>query len=66
MPEISGAELRDRIKDICGETKVLFMSGYTSNVIVRHGALEEDVHFVQKPFTLKDLARKVRDAIGHP
>jgi PAS domain S-box-containing protein len=65
MPEISGAELRDRIKAICAETKVLFMSGYTSNVIVRHGVMEEDVHFVQKPFTIKDLARKVRDAIGH-
>jgi two-component system cell cycle sensor histidine kinase/response regulator CckA len=66
MPEISGAELRDRIKAIRAKTKVLFMSGYTSNVIVRHGVLKEDVHFVQKPFTLKDLARKVRDAIGHP
>ena len=40
------------------------MSGYTSNVIAHRGVLEKGVHFIQKPFSMKDLARKVREAIG--
>jgi len=63
MPEMNGTELRDRIKAIRPGIKVLFMSGYSSDVIGHHGVLEKGVHFVQKPFGLKGLARKVRDAI---
>jgi CheY-like chemotaxis protein len=40
------------------------MSGYTGNVIARHGLLEEDVAFIQKPFTAESLAAKVRDTLG--
>jgi hypothetical protein len=39
------------------------MSGYTENVIVRQGVLKKGIHFVQKPFGMNDLARKVRNAI---
>jgi DNA-binding NtrC family response regulator len=63
MPQMSGMELNDKIKAIRPGIKVLFMSGYTENVIVRQGVLKEDVHFVQKPFSLNDFARKVREAI---
>jgi two-component system, cell cycle sensor histidine kinase and response regulator CckA len=63
MPGMSGKELRDKLKTVNPEIKVLFMSGYTSNVIVHHGALEEGVHFVQKPFSMHELARKAREAI---
>jgi PAS domain S-box-containing protein len=63
MPEMNGIELRDRIEAIRPGIKVLFMSGYTSNVIGHHGLLENGVHFVQKPFSLKGLARKVREAV---
>jgi len=46
--------------------RVLFMSGYTENIIAPHGVLEEGFFFVQKPFSLKELARKVREALdGH-
>jgi len=63
MPEMNGMELRDRIQAMRPEVKVLFISGYTSNVIAEHAVLEEGVHFAEKPFTLDDLARKVREAI---
>ena len=63
MPGMNGAELRDRIEAIRPGIKVLFMSGYTSKVIVHHGVLEEGVNFLQKPFTMKDLARMVRAVI---
>ena len=63
-PGMSGVELRKKIEVIRPGIKVLFMSGYTSNVIAKRGVLEKGVHFIQKPFHMKDLARKVREAIG--
>ncbi len=63
MPKMNGPELKNKIEAILPGIKVLFMSGYTSNVIVHHGVLEDGVHFIQKPFSMKDLARKVRDAM---
>lgn len=61
MPEMNGRELRDRCKVLRPDLKVLFMSGYTSNVIVHHGVLEEGVHFLQKPFSLGILSRKITE-----
>ena len=43
--------------------KRLFMSGYTADVIAHHGVLDEGVHFIQKPFSSRDLAAKVREAL---
>lgn len=63
MPEMSGKELRDKIKRILPNIKVLFMSGYTADVILHHGVMDDGVYFVQKPFSLNDLARKIRDAV---
>jgi two-component system, cell cycle sensor histidine kinase and response regulator CckA len=39
------------------------MSGYTANVIAHHGVLDEGVHFIQKPFTMQDLASKIRNVL---
>jgi two-component system cell cycle sensor histidine kinase/response regulator CckA len=64
MPGMSGKELKKAVEVIRPGIKVLFMSGYTSNVIAHRGVLEKGVHFIQKPFSMKDLAQKVREAIG--
>ena len=59
MPVMNGRKLYGELSAIHPETKVLYMSGYTDNVIAAHGLLEEDVEFLQKPFTVKGLAQKV-------
>jgi len=63
MPSMSGAELVTRLNEISPGVKVLYMSGYTEDAIARHGVLEKGVHFLQKPFRMGDLARKVREAM---
>jgi len=64
MPEMSGRELGAELMRRRPEMRALYMSGYTGNVIARHGLLEEDVAFIQKPFTAESLAAKVRDTLG--
>ena len=64
MPEMNGLELADHLQSLIPGMKRLFMSGYTANVIAHHGVLDEDVNFIAKPFTRKDLAAKVRDALN--
>jgi CheY-like chemotaxis protein len=63
MPEMNGRDLAERITGLKPGLKCLFMSGYTSNVIAHRGVLDRGVHFIQKPFSLKDLAVKVREAL---
>lgn len=64
MPVMNGRELRDKLRVVKPAIKVLFVSGYTSNVVVHHGILEEGVHFLQKPFSLNDLSRKVSEVLA--
>jgi len=63
MPGMSGRELRDKLLLTRPELKVLFMSGYTSNIIAHHGVLEEGMQFIQKPFSMSLLAAKVSKLI---
>ena len=63
MPEMNGKALWEKANAIRPGIKVLFMSGYTANVIVHQGVLEKGVNFIQKPFSLNDLARKAAEAI---
>jgi len=66
MPEMSGKALSSQIEAARPSIKVLYVSGYTSDVIVRHGVLGSDVSFLQKPFTEDALARKVRKVLDSP
>ncbi|MBN2654349.1 MAG: PAS domain S-box protein [Nitrospirae bacterium] len=63
MPEMNGDALAKQIKAIHPKLKLLFMSGYTADVIGHHGVLDVEVYFIQKPFSIKDLALKIRQAI---
>ena len=63
MPEMNGRELAERLVSIRPGLKCLYMSGYTSDVISRRGILEEGVHFIQKPFSIKNLTIGVREAL---
>jgi two-component system cell cycle sensor histidine kinase/response regulator CckA len=64
MPEMNGAELAVRLRAIFPRLKCLFMSGYTADVIAHHGILEKDVNFIQKPYSIAELALKVRATIN--
>jgi CheY-like chemotaxis protein len=64
MPEMNGLELARRLKTRHPDLKILFMSGHTANVIAHRGILNAGVHFIQKPFSRKDLAGKVREALS--
>ena len=64
MPEMNGLELAEKLESLRPGLKRLFMSGYTANVIARHGVLDEGVHFLQKPFLSNNLATKVREALA--
>ncbi len=66
MPGVSGRELARRITARNGKMQVLFMSGYTDNVIAHGGVLEAGVAFLQKPFTPRALTNKVRELLDRP
>ena len=63
LPEMNGRELSNTLLVLYPGLKRLFMSGYTSDAIVHHGVLAEGVCFLQKPFSLKDLAARIREAL---
>jgi CheY-like chemotaxis protein len=63
MPGMDGRELANRLMSVHPEMKVLYMSGYTDNAIAHHGVLEKGMHYIQKPFTVDGLLRKVRDVL---
>jgi len=66
MPGISGRERAKRLTGLYPNLRVLYMSGYTYNVIAHDGTLEEGISFLQKPFTPQGLTEKVREALDHP
>jgi PAS domain S-box-containing protein len=63
MPGLDGRELAERVKFFHPQMKVLYMSGYTENAITHHGVLEKGMNYIQKPFAVDALARKVREVL---
>ncbi len=63
MPEMNGRDLARNVRALHPEIRCLFTSGYTADVIAHRGVLESGVHFMQKPFSMKALAEKVRAAL---
>jgi two-component system cell cycle sensor histidine kinase/response regulator CckA len=64
MPGIGGRELVQQLAKARPKTKVLYLSGYTEDAILSDGTIEKGAAFLQKPFTLQNLSRKVRDVLG--
>jgi len=64
MPEMNGHELVQKVNFIRPGIKSIYMSGYSSDILAPKGVLEEGINFIQKPFTLKELARKIEEVMG--
>ena len=64
MPGMNGQELADILSKKRPDIKVVFMSGYTDDVIAHHGLADKDIHFIQKPITLSRLAKKLREVLN--
>ncbi len=63
MPHMTGPELKARVEALHPGIKTVFMSGYTADVIAQRGLLDKGLAFIQKPYTVQDLAGMVRKAL---
>jgi DNA-binding NtrC family response regulator len=63
MPEMNGCELAKQVEALRPEMACLFMSGHSGDIIAHRGMLGEEVNFIQKPFSMQNLATKVRQAL---
>ena len=66
MPRMNGKVLSERLLQLRPSIRVLYTSGYTADVIVHHGVLDEGVEFLSKPYSLELLARRVREVLDKP
>jgi PAS domain S-box-containing protein len=64
MPGMNGRQLYEAIRNIRSDLKVLFLSGYTDDIIAPHGVLQPGIHFLAKPFTMAGLSEKIREALA--
>ena len=64
MPQVSGRELAERVAAARPETKVLFISGYTDDTIIKHGVIDPKIAFLQKPFSPAAITNKVRSVLS--
>lgn len=66
MPQMNGREVAEGLLRVRPDVKVLYMSGYTEDAILRHGVLTPGTNFLQKPFTPESLVEKVREVLDAP
>jgi signal transduction histidine kinase/ActR/RegA family two-component response regulator len=66
MPGMNGRELADRVKVLRRDIRVLYMSGYSDDAVLRHGVEAATMQFIAKPFSITALTCKVRDALAQP
>jgi CheY-like chemotaxis protein len=64
MPELNGNDLANRVRSFLPDIRVLFMSGYTANIIAHRGVIDKDVTMIQKPFSKKELSAKIREVLA--
>jgi two-component system sensor histidine kinase EvgS len=64
IPDMNGRELAEALQAVRPGLPILFISGYSANVIAHHGVLDAGVHFLEKPFTYDDLLRHIRKALA--
>jgi YesN/AraC family two-component response regulator len=64
MPEMNGREFYEKLALKLPGLKCIYMSGYSRNVIGEHGLLGKGVNFIQKPFTMKDLSKMIRQVLS--
>jgi two-component system cell cycle sensor histidine kinase/response regulator CckA len=64
MPMMNGQELADRLLALQADLKVIYLSGYAERIVLEHGVLDLGAGFLQKPFTLEALGRKIREVLG--
>lgn len=64
VPRINGRKLARGPVSHYPDLKCLFMSGYIADIIAHHGVLDKGVYFIRKPFSMKDLATKIREALN--
>jgi len=63
MPLMGGRELAQELSALHPKTSILFMSGYTDDAVVRHGIMDKDIEYLQKPFTAESLVRRVGEVL---
>ncbi|HSE31438.1 MAG TPA: PAS domain S-box protein [Pyrinomonadaceae bacterium] len=63
MPLMGGRELAQELSALHPKTSILFMSGYTDDAVVRHGVMDKDIEYLQKPFTPESLVRRVGEVL---
>lgn len=63
MPEMNGQELANKILAIYPNIRILYMSGYSPDIIAHHGSLNDNIRYIQKPFFQETLGAKVREVL---
>ena len=66
MPGMNGREVADAVTALNPQIRCLFMSGYTADVLAPHGVLDDQVHLIDKPFTLQTISKKIREVLDSP